>query len=410
MATTSSESNKRRRTASSAADLHILCDLPDSLLVNVASYLSSPLRALFAVSISASSSSWQVVNWQPEPSTTSKAIVSSLKNDGGGKISLDFENVEKILANKLTDDDIGALLTCINAKDTVRVLILAGCVNITGTGLEPLRGASALEQLDLSLVGRYEEANIRPEPLISHEVVLPLLCSIIDAEGGLPLRYIQYPKKWRGDGAELTQFKAQFKARYNQLWCTRRPHCSECSKNMADVHEWFNHSYQSNLCYICLKIFCETCDESVISFCARCDKDYCSECNELLNCAQCNDDFCRGCMKKCDTCGSLSCQSCYFTCDCCNKTGCNSCLSDYQKCEGYCCMKQHCKDCYDGKEYDISKCGCCDELSCFDCRAAQCKRMEVNGCHRCALMINQKIMEENENLRQEVEELRKKLG
>ena len=131
---------KRRRTASSApAGLH-LCDLPDALLVNVARYLSPPSRALFAASMTAPSLSWQDVNWQREPSATSKAIISSMKNT-----TLDFEDVEKSLAKKLSDADIGAVLTCINAKDTLRILKLAGCINITGSGLEPLRGSTILE-------------------------------------------------------------------------------------------------------------------------------------------------------------------------------------------------------------------------------------------------------------------------
>ena len=149
MSNSSSRSHKRQRTTTTNNGLH-LCDLPDALLVNVGRYLSPPSRALFAASMTAPSSSWQCVNWQQEPSATSKVIVSSLKNDDG-KISLDFEDVEKSLAKKLTDADIGAVLTCINAKDTLRILKLAGCINITGSGLEPLRGSTILELIDLSL-------------------------------------------------------------------------------------------------------------------------------------------------------------------------------------------------------------------------------------------------------------------
>jgi len=126
------------------------------------------------------SASWPKNNWQQcEPSTTSKPIVSSLKNDVGNKLSLDFEDVEKSLAKKLTDADIGAVLTCTNAKDSLRILKLAGCVNIVGSGLEPLRGSKVLEEIDLSMVGQHEKPTIEPEPLISHEVVLPILDSII---------------------------------------------------------------------------------------------------------------------------------------------------------------------------------------------------------------------------------------
>ena len=37
------------------------------------------------------------------------------------------------------------------------------------------------------------------------------------------------------------------------------------------------------------------------------------------------------------------------------------------------------------------------------------KKERVDGCHDCSAMISLKLIEENENLRREVEELRKKL-
>lgn len=52
---------------------------------------------------------------------------------------LDFGDIEKSLAKKLTDDDLRSALTCMNARDHVKTLKLSGCVNIAGCGLEPLR-------------------------------------------------------------------------------------------------------------------------------------------------------------------------------------------------------------------------------------------------------------------------------
>ena len=62
-------------------------------------------------------------------SPISTAIVSASKWD-----TLDFEDINKELANKLTDDDINAVLKSINAHDVLKKLKLCGCINITGKG------------------------------------------------------------------------------------------------------------------------------------------------------------------------------------------------------------------------------------------------------------------------------------
>ena len=61
--------------------------------------------------------------------------------------ALDFGDIEKSLASKLTDGYVNAILRCVGAVRNVKTLKLTGCVNITGSGLEPLRGSSVLEQL-----------------------------------------------------------------------------------------------------------------------------------------------------------------------------------------------------------------------------------------------------------------------
>ena len=134
--------------------LHVT-DLPIGFLVDVASYLPTPSRALFAVAMSAPSASWQNDKVHRRLSAITKAIVSSTQWQ-----ELDFEDIERDLSKKLSDDDIGAVLQCINAKQTVKRLKLAGCVNITGRGLDTLRGLTVLEQIDLSLVGKHVNVHI----------------------------------------------------------------------------------------------------------------------------------------------------------------------------------------------------------------------------------------------------------
>ena len=367
-----------------SSDCVHLCDLPDSLLENVARYLSLPSRALFAASLTAPSASWERVNWRLQPSTTSKAIVSSLREDGGDRISLDFDDIEKSLAKKLIDADIGALLTCINAKDTLRILKLAGCVNITGSGLEPLQGSTILELIDLSMVVKHEKAGIEPEPLISQAIVVAILGSIVDVDG-CSLRYIQFPLAWCHTGF------LEFRERYNQSCRNRMPHCSKCFSSMEDYNDWLMQ-YQHNVCYCCLKPFCETCEDDegdeFLDFCRSCKKDYCSDCCVLPQCETCNDRTCKRCGDKCSACDSFLCQDCFYTCDYCSKITCQEedCNPGYRKCEGRGCKKQHCKYCYDGKEYDIIGCVECGKVFCFDCRTVYCEDYE-HGCRGCSAMI-----------------------
>ena len=49
--------------------------------------------------------SWKRVNWQLQPSITSRNIVLSMLDDDE-KVSLDFGSVEKDLAEKINDDDM----------------------------------------------------------------------------------------------------------------------------------------------------------------------------------------------------------------------------------------------------------------------------------------------------------------
>ena len=131
----STESNSKRRKTDAAADnaLHIN-DLPIGFLVDVASYLATPSRALFAVAMSMHHQLLgikTILSIDHRHHHPTKAIISSSLSNLD---TLDFEDIEKSLAAKLNDEDINAILQCINAKNLKR-LKLAGCVNINGWGL-----------------------------------------------------------------------------------------------------------------------------------------------------------------------------------------------------------------------------------------------------------------------------------
>ena len=161
-----------------------LRDLPNEALAYVASYLARPSKALFAVALSNGASMNDATN----------AILSLEQWK-----ALDFGEIDATLAAKITDDYLRKILLCIGANAKLNTLKLTGCVNITGAGLDPLRGSVVLEKIDLSLVAEHKSPVLDPEPLISCEHVLPILDSIIGREGNALCR-LDFPKSWRGAG------------------------------------------------------------------------------------------------------------------------------------------------------------------------------------------------------------------
>jgi len=356
MATTSS--NKRQRTGQE--DALLLSDLPDGILAHAASYLAQPSRALFAVAMTAPSKSWEQNNigsiGRREHQQTVASILSSAEWE-----ELDFGDIEKSLVVKLTDDDISALLMCISAKDILKKLKLTGCINITGRALEPLRGSSIIEFIDLSLVKQYESPKLDPDPMILEEVVLPILDVVVSANDG-SLKMVIFPKKWRtARTTELTQFLV----RYNQLLDRREHQCSRCTKAFdEETREWDmvvsddTHLFgkPSYCCYKCFGCFCYDCANDgpgPLNCCEVCEKEYCVDCVSVSNCDTCNKSRCNGCsssgVERCDICEETFCYECApetdDICACLAGTYCKHCLPEASQCTKKGCNKVHCEDC-----------------------------------------------------------------
>ena len=182
MSETEASNGKRRRTSPSDGII-ALGDLPNEALCYAASFLPCPSKALFAIALRSNSN---------DDAASTAVIIGEQRWD-----ILDFGEIEKSLASKITDSILQELLLCIGASSKVRQLKLSGCVNITGAGLNPLRGSVALEQIDLSLVAEHKNpAYIRPKPHLSCDYVLPILESIIESNDNV-MRSIVFPKIWR---------------------------------------------------------------------------------------------------------------------------------------------------------------------------------------------------------------------
>ena len=209
--------------------LHI-SKLPVGILVNISAYLAKPSRAILAVAFSAPSSSSSLLSSSSSSSSNvSKAIVSSTQWD-----ALDFQDIEENLANKLTDDDMHAILNFINAQDVLKKLKLTGCINIEGRGLNSLRNSSVLEQIDISLAPMYgSQQELSSEPKISQTIIISILDSIITTNGCV-LKYILFPEKWRpkSNRTSSSLTMQQFQDRYNQYLDGHHYKCVECNTKM----------------------------------------------------------------------------------------------------------------------------------------------------------------------------------
>ena len=270
---------------------------------------------------------------------------------------LDFGAIEKSLAAKITDDVLKSILTCIDANTKLRKLKLAGCVNITGAGLDPLRGSAVLEQIDLSLVEEHKSPMPDAEPLLSCEHVLPILDSIIEREESV-LHSITFPESWRREENVVLN---EFMRRCNEMFVRRNITCPTCDESVEEIDvEWFllhdpsqgdYYGLQEYTCYNCLGHFCHGCeDEEDLNYCCNCKKHYCNECVSIEECVKCDKSYCKGCkfLEKCVECDEYYCKDCQSLVNCggsqegrgllpqCKKKFCEDCITDPNRLSGEC--------------------------------------------------------------------------
>ena len=348
-------------------------DFPDFLVTAVTSYLSKESRALLAVAVTAPSASWRCGGGRrSKPSAKGLSILTGapllpdlvcrinlcdecvskdvdnqvlhiirlmkdavigaerLKNEWE---SFDFGNLQLATGKRyspfggsLDDDDLRAVLLCIDAANTVKSLKLTRCHNITGRGLEPLRESKSIQLIDLSLVGDQDDPCVYSKLKVKE--VVPILKSIvINKSGGAPLSHIQLPFQWRQEKKEeLTYFMLAYNG---SLHLSPPPKCcnhdhAECSENSSTslAVQGRRYGIQINKCYKCLDEFCSDCADTDFwelgcFHCGMCEKVLCTRCSGAFHwCQYCNVNICGPCEYKgkaavCDDCGEVeSCIRC----------------------------------------------------------------------------------------------------
>jgi hypothetical protein len=399
--------NKRQKMSSNSNDDGIH-DLPVTLFASISEYLALPSRILFAVAMTPSNNNSGLL---------SAYILPSSENNDGALGTLDFSTIERDICEKLTDCDIYAVLLCINAQRTLKKLILTGCTNITGKGLEPLRGSSVLEMIDLSLVRKFQNPkSIEGKTALSEEIVIPILQSIVDAEG-CSLRHVNLHETWRDfhPPTEDNQLIRHFVETYSEHLNRSSHRCSgefcEDTNNVVvfgtnrgddgQMEPWFYGNTQGHTCNQCGDMFCQECDEGNCEpgWCNLCQRAYCKKCVPSTWCnpqSSCRSDgmSCSGCLQTsiCRDCGFECCTECIsyekkfrggktrvfhrlFTCDQCGESICtDGCIEadDIRRCTN--CKRMLCCSCcvmFCCANYRYE----CFEAMCSDCRPRDWKCM-----------------------------------
>ena len=334
--------------------------------------------------------------------------------------TLDFGEIEKNLAARLSDDDLSSVLQHIDAARNVKRLKLTNCINFTGAGLRPLRGSTIIEQIDLSLVCDDENPRLDPEPPISCDAVLPILDSIIQSEG-CALKDVQYPSAWQDNSLPDSEY-SQFCSRFNIYWSNRNEQmnitCSDPDCNYPP----------DAVCHECLAYYCRDCEfeerseeEDFWSYqlprCNYCRRQYCFECVKMKQCRGCWDFFCTDkheSLKNCWDCDGMLCHECHSMktrhcreckdvwcddcggdiaahCDGCDTSLCNPCGGDDIKfCERdreyfWSCSRMFCGDCISNSR-QCSKCIACERFLCdicWDGRIFYCEKCDGLYCLDC---------------------------
>jgi hypothetical protein len=301
------KNKKKMRTKEPMLDSPMY-NLPDAVLIHISSFVNDTSKVLLAVALTASSDAIRKSNYDIKPCPGAKAILNQRVRRFRGPMTrvlsrykIDFADVDKELAARLSDEDVGGILAFIDSVFGIKTVKLTHCVNITGRCLEPLRGSTILKELDLSLVDKDCLHITHPEFKIAEADVIPILDSIIEADG-FSLMHIQFPKRWR---EEQSRMMRRFLSKYNRIMNDEEIRCENCNRNCSGSagRPWISKKRDefgiyNYTCYTCKKSFCRECAEEM-----EMDHKPCENCGTR----QCRD--CRGA----SFCNALECEYCHVS-------------------------------------------------------------------------------------------------
>ena len=272
---------------------------------------------------------------------------------------LDFVDIPKSLAAKLTDDDLSAILMCIDAKNNLKRLNLTYVV---------------LEKLDLGLVRQMEMPQAFNDMQLSEEVVYDILNGILEVEGN-KFQRLQVPLAWcnNGENNRLSERLTQLIDIHDLAFMNEKNLCAyfgydnaqSLFRQLDNLHNVKNP--RGDVTDWCIGH--GNCKGGDYDICADCNKVICCGCEDMFNCT--GDQNGDGC--DIATCGN-------------------------------------CTNSDEAVETTVSWCGAgwCDESRCGECRFREC----CNGtltCEYCKAKVFDRLITENNSKQTEIEQLQREL-
>ncbi|KAL7461943.1 hypothetical protein ACHAXS_002352 [Conticribra weissflogii] len=318
---------------------------------------------------------------------------------------------------KITDEQLKAFLTRVNARENTREISLWGCDTIRGGGLTPLSGSRVLETIDLRVTGAKNEANIDYSAVVALlGTMLPLLPAK-ETEAVLPSNH---PSSWERNNISVETMERmkmyyrpftlqrvvfppghekrgivtyfhqchRFWKRFKDCWNADGKYCSTCNTLFGK-----ETSAPAWKCRACGEYSCRTSNDpengpireeqvetddddddgpmrrcqSVCVRCAMCHDEFCSKyasCQNCISCPVCEKWFCEPCAmpRGCSVCHVRKCIWC----------------SNIVECAA--CRKECCAN------HGFEGCGCCDRVFCEDCQQKELGFCVV--CNKCYCSIS----------------------
>jgi hypothetical protein len=206
--------------------------------------------------------------------------------------------------NRITDVQLRTFLMNIDARDNTRVLSLAGCVRVNGTGLDPLRGLTVMEDIDLCVLGTLphsgESGKMCGPSGLSENCVAGILDSMLPPLSGMhfALRRVAIRPRSRGPPTPPTFRGTTITAPRRATSCAgTTPSGGPCrpppdTRNRPDGPPDPSCSLcgVSDEAFVCCGL---SCGESFCNACAMprdcpvCDKCKCQWCSTLVDCGSC---------------------------------------------------------------------------------------------------------------------------
>ena len=230
---------------------------------------------------------------------------------------------------RITDEQLRTFLMNIDARDNTRVLSLAGCASVNGTGLDPLRGSTVMEDIDLRVLGTLphsgESGKMCGPSGLSENCVAGILDSMLPPHSGMHFALRRVAIRPRSMGPTLPRIP-----RYHNY--------GPATSNFLRQHDSLQRSLppppdprnrpddvpsgpSCSLCGVSGAVFVccgSSCGESFCDACAmprdchECDKRKCQWCSTLVDCGSCGRRSCASHgYEGCGGCGAVYCRDCH---------------------------------------------------------------------------------------------------